>query len=71
MEKSRYYEVDSIVGKKDHKGKTYYKVRWVGYGQKDDTWEPEENLKNCEDAITTYMNKVQCNACIRLYASVE
>ena len=39
------YEVKSIVGKRvAKKGVTEYKVRWAGYGEGDDTWEPLQTL---------------------------
>merc|ERR1712216_50649 len=38
------YEVETIEGSRSKNGRTEYYVRWVGYGDNDRTWEPEENL---------------------------
>ncbi|MBS1738545.1 MAG: hypothetical protein JSS98_18335 [Bacteroidetes bacterium] len=38
------YIVKDIVGKKITKGKVFYKVRWKGYKEEDDTWEPSSEL---------------------------
>jgi len=38
------YAAESILRKKVVKGKTYYEIKWKGYGTKDNTWEPEENV---------------------------
>ena len=40
------YTVEKILEKKTKKGKDYYKVRWLGYSAKDDTWEPAHNIFN-------------------------
>ena len=40
------YEVEAVVGKRSVRGQSQYLVRWRGYGQFDDTWEPASNLKN-------------------------
>ena len=40
------YEVEKIVDKKVSKGVTKYLVKWVGWGDADNTWEPIENLQN-------------------------
>ena len=40
------YEVRMLVGQRQTKqGRTEYKVRWEGYCKGDDTWEPEDNLR--------------------------
>ena len=33
---------------------TEYLVRWLGYDSKNDTWEPDYNMKNCRDLIHSY-----------------
>ena len=32
---------------------TYYKVKWIG--SKKETWEPEENMIGCQDAIDNFL----------------
>lgn len=51
--KEPVYEVSKIVDDK-MKGKIkMYRIRWVGYGAKDDTWEPVASL-SCPDKINDY-----------------
>ena len=38
------FELESVVGKRVVRGQPQYLVRWKGYGQFDDTWEPASNL---------------------------
>lgn len=43
-----YFEVEAIVGSRysRKKRKWYYLVKWVGYSEDENTWEPEEHLTN-------------------------
>ncbi|XP_064399252.1 chromo domain-containing protein cec-3-like isoform X2 [Halichondria panicea] len=54
---SSIYQVDTIVGHQNTEGQDYYKVHWLGYSEKEDTWEPSENLSSCLDLIKQFMNK--------------
>jgi hypothetical protein len=55
------FEVDKIVDQrvvhKHSKTKPIsveYKVRWKGYTEEDDTWEPEENLAHCQAKLKKF-----------------
>ncbi len=49
-----FYNVDYIVASKRFGRKIKYRVRWEGYEQQDDTWEPIENLRNSTDAVKEF-----------------
>jgi len=56
------FEVQDILkheirGKGKHK-KTWFLVRWSGYGPESDTWEPRSNLTNCAQLIAEYWKRV-------------
>lgn len=38
-----------------------YKVRWKGYAPDDDTWEPEEHLKDCKEVLLEFRKKMLDN----------
>ena len=41
------YVIDRLVDvEQDAQGKTFYRVRWLGYKPEEDTWEWEGNLPN-------------------------
>ena len=45
------YIVEKIIGKQVREaGQVAYLVKWEGYGNEDNTWEPKEHL-DCEDLI--------------------
>ena len=50
------YEVESIMNKKTIKGKVKYLIRWKGWEESDDTWEPEETL-SCPELIKAFNKK--------------
>ena len=50
------YEVEKIIGQRIYRNKIEYKVRWLGYGSDEDSWEKEDNL-NCPDLIEKYKNE--------------
>ncbi|CAD6982649.1 unnamed protein product [Tilletia controversa] len=54
------YEIEAV---RDHKytGKAprrrlQYLIKWKGYPESDNTWEPEENTENSKDAVDEYWN---------------
>ncbi|CAI2380992.1 unnamed protein product [Moneuplotes crassus] len=55
--KDEYYQVERITKHKIVRGKKYYLIKWVGYHDRDNTWEPVENLANVTYMIEEYENK--------------
>ena len=54
------FEVDHLVAHKGPKNKRVYQVRWKGYSEEHDTWEPAANIQ--ATVITTYWKKrAQCD----------
>lgn len=54
------FDVEKIIGDKKMGNVQYYKVRWEGYGEEDDTWERETNLF-CTDILEEYLKNKKAN----------
>ncbi|KAJ1350576.1 hypothetical protein KIN20_006399 [Parelaphostrongylus tenuis] len=48
------YEVERILDHEDTDEGLFYLVRWKGFGEADDSWEPAENLSLAAKAISEY-----------------
>jgi hypothetical protein len=48
------YIVERIVDRKKFKGKVKYLVKWEGYPEDQNTWEPIENLNGVRDLLTIF-----------------
>ena len=61
------YPVEAILDKKyktiplTGKSKAYYYIRWQGYGDDENTWEPIENLTGCKKLISEFEKKFNEN----------
>ncbi|KAK9402427.1 M-phase phosphoprotein 8 [Crotalus adamanteus] len=60
-EENNVYEVEKILDMKTEDGEVKYKVRWKGYAPDDDTWEPEEHLKDCKEVLLEFRKKMLDN----------
>ena len=49
--------VKANVGERGTGGAKRYCVRWKGYGEQDDTWEPLSHLGSAQAALTAYRRK--------------
>lgn len=59
IEGEEEFEVDRLLDHRDkyvNKTRTAreYLVKWLGYGPEHNTWEPENNLLNCQEALRSY-----------------
>jgi hypothetical protein len=48
------YEVQEILDQRKRGRVTEYLVRWRGFGEEEDSWEPERNLKDARKIIEEY-----------------
>jgi hypothetical protein len=65
LELQEEYEVEKILDIRINRGKRQYKVKWKGYGENENTWEPIENLEHCKEMIEKYHdeNNLKCAKC--------
>ncbi|PNY16627.1 chromo domain-containing protein LHP1-like [Trifolium pratense] len=49
-----FYEAESIRQKRVRKGKVEYLVKWFGWDETDNTWEPRENLVCAADLVEDF-----------------
>ena len=52
------WEVEKILDSRQRHGKNEFLVRWKGYSQGDDIWEPEENLHNAGKKLQEYLQSL-------------
>ena len=48
------FEVESITDHRKLLGITEFLVKWKGYPEAENTWEPEDNLLNCQELLRRY-----------------
>ncbi|KAF8085433.1 hypothetical protein N665_0667s0029 [Sinapis alba] len=49
-----YFEVEAIRSKRVHKGEVQYLIKWRGWPETDNTWEPLKNLQSISASIKAY-----------------
>jgi len=52
------WEVEKILNKKKIRGVEKYLVQWKGFMAEEDIWERKENLKNAEEALEEFKERM-------------
>lgn len=56
------FKVEKIINHRTFRGKKQFKIRWLNYSSNEDTWEPENELRenpNIAKMLDEYMETMQ------------
>jgi hypothetical protein len=53
------YEVEEILDAKTVNGEIRFLTKWKGYDDNENSWEPRENLVNCNDELKKFRQQLQ------------
>jgi len=48
------YEVEAIREKKNENGRVFYFIKWLGWPEETNTWEPLENLQDVLSMVSDF-----------------
>ena len=51
------WEIERILDERIHHKKTQFYVRWKGFSEANDSWEPEEHLEHAQEAINEFRDR--------------
>ena len=60
-EPEQQFTVEAIVGKRRRGGRAEYQVKWLGFDDSENTWEPIDNL-NCQVSAGLAVDWIRINA---------
>ncbi|QRW20563.1 hypothetical protein RhiXN_05552 [Rhizoctonia solani] len=62
VDRKEEYKVKGITDAEERNRKWFFWVKWKGYGSKENTWEPQENLKNAKKILEKYKKDMKKKA---------
>ncbi|MCD7455958.1 La ribonucleoprotein [Datura stramonium] len=54
-----FYEIEAVRRKRIRKGQVQYLIKWRGWPETANTWEPVKNLMSCSDVIDAFEESLQ------------
>ncbi|KAK7504731.1 hypothetical protein BaRGS_00004217 [Batillaria attramentaria] len=59
MSSGEEFEVDQILEQRKRKGKLEYLIRWQGFGEENDTWEPASSVSHLSKVLKAFQAKTK------------
>ena len=57
VEGQEEFEVEEVLKSRKNRGKLEYLVKWKGYGNEENSWEPKKNLSNTKEILADFYIK--------------
>merc|ERR1712173_131143 len=54
--KKQEWEVEKILDMEVQQGQEMFFIKWKGFSNKHNTWEPREHLTSCEEALERFLD---------------